>query len=350
MESVRWGILSISGHYALRVHAPLSSLPEARIVAIASREAGKAKEAAARFGIGRSYGSYAALIADPEVEAVYIPLPNSLHAEWAIAALDAGKHVLCEKPIAMNKSEAERMADKAKAKGLVLMEAFMYRFHPQWLRARKIVASGELGRLRAIQAWFSYNNPDPANIRNKPETGGGALYDIGCYAVSSARFLAAASPLPFNAERSSAREERSPSREPLRALYVADRDPTFGIDSRGTGLLDFGPEGPRASFHVATKAFPAQRVEVMGEKGSLAIGLPFNAYPDVPMVLEVSTGLGARRIEEGPVDQYGLMFAAFSRAVREGAGAPTPIEDGVANMAALDALFRSEKSGRWEAI
>jgi predicted dehydrogenase len=181
------------------------------------------------------------------------------------------------------------------------------------------------------------------NIRNKPEVGGGALYDIGCYAVSSARFLAAASPLPFNAERSS-------SREPLRVLYVADRDPVFGTDVCGSGLLDFGPEGPRTSFHVATSAFPAQRVEVMGENGSLAISLPFNAYPDMPMILEVSTSLGTRRIEEGPADQYGLMFAAFSRAIREGRQEPTPIEDGVANMAVLDALFRSEKSGAWEAV
>jgi predicted dehydrogenase len=350
MESVRWGILSISGHYALRVHTPLSRLSEAKIVAIASRDAGKAKAAAARFGIGRSYGSYAELIEDPEVEAIYMPLPNSLHAEWAITALEAGKHVLCEKPIALDKAQAEGMAAKAKARGLLLMEAFMYRFHPQWLRARRIVASGELGRIRAIQTWFSYDNSDPANIRNKPETGGGALYDIGCYAVSSARFLAAASPgrspSLMDAGQKNAREEIVPSR----CLYVADRDPIFGTDVRGSGILDFGPEGPRVSFHVATKAFPAQRVEVMGEAGSLAISLPFNAYPDVPMVLEVSTSLGTRRIEEGPADQYGLIFAAFSRAIREGKPEPTPIEDGVANMAVLDALFRSEKSGAWEAV
>lgn len=335
MESVRWGIMSVSGHYALRVHTPLSGLAEAKIVAIASRGADKAKEAALRFGIGRSYGSYAELLADREVEAVYIPLPNNLHAEWASAALDAGKHVLCEKPLAMDRKEAEAMAAKARQKGLLLMEAFMYRFHPQWRRAREIIAAGELGRIRAIHAWFSYNNPDPANIRNKTETGGGALYDIGCYAVSSTRFLASA--------------VRNRPTEPERVLYLADRDPVFGTDSRGTGILDFGPDGPRASFQIATKAFPMQRVEVMGEKGSMALGLPFNAYPDAPMILEVSTSLGTRRVESGPIDQYALMFAAFSRAIREGAkAAPTPIEDGVANMAALDALFRSEKSGSWE--
>jgi len=335
MDPVRWGILSVSGHYALRVHQPLSRMSEARIAAIASRGPQKAAEAAARFGIPKSYGSYAELVADPEVEAVYIPLPNNLHAEWAIAALKAGKHVLCEKPIAMDANQAKAVAAVAKDKGLLLMEAFMYRFHPQWLRAREIVASGELGRLRAIQCWFSYNNADPANIRNRPETGGGALYDIGCYAISSARFLASASP-------------GSPA-EPVRGLFVAERDPDFGTDTLGTGLLDFGPY-LRSSFHIATKAFPVQRVEALGERGSLAAILPFNAYADVPMALEVTTGLGTRRIEAGPADQYELMFRAFSNAIRAKAPAPTPIEDGIANMAAIDALFRSEKSGKWEAV
>ena len=344
MEPVRWGIMSVSGHYALRVHQPLSRLPEARIVSIASRGREKAAQAAARFGIAKSHGSYAELVADPDVEAVYIPLPNNLHAEWAMAALDAGKHVLCEKPLAMDAKQARDMAAKAKQKGLLLMEAFMYRFHPQWVRAREIVASGELGRLKAIQSWFSYNNVDAANIRNRPETGGGGLYDIGCYAISSARFLAGASASRF------AGEGRGPSPEPVRGLFVSDRDSQLGTDIRGTGLLDFGPGGPRASFHISTQAFPVQRVEAMGESGSLAISLPFNAFADVPLVLEVTTGLGTRRIEAGPADQYELMFAAFCRAVREKTQAPTPPEDGIANMAVIDALFRSEKSGAWEKI
>jgi predicted dehydrogenase len=225
------------------------------------------------------------------------------------------------------------MAAAARDSGRLLMEAFMYRFHPQWARAREIVASGELGRLRSIQAWFSYNNTDPENIRNRVETGGGALYDIGCYAVSSARFLASASP--------------GCPPEPSRCLYIADRDPAFGTDVRGTGILDFGPAGPRASFHVSTKAFPVQRVEAVGERGSLAVILPFNAYSDVPLALEVATGLGTRRVECGPADQYALMFAAFSRAVRAQGPAPTPIEDGIANMAALDSLLASEESGKW---
>ncbi len=343
MEPVRWGIMSISGHYALRVHQPLSRLAEARVVAIASRGRDKAAQAAARFGIAKAHGSYAELVADPEVEAVYIPLPNNLHAEWAIAALEAGKHVLCEKPLAMDATQARAMAAKAEQKGLLLMEAFMYRFHPQWVKAREIVASGELGRLKAIQSWFTYDNADAANIRNRPETGGGGLYDIGCYAISSARFLAGAS-------AASAGEGLRHSPEPERGLFVSDRDPELGTDIRGTGLLDFGRGGPRASFHISTQAFPVQRVEAMGERGSLAMTLPFNAFADVPLVLEVTTNLGTRRIEAGPADQYALMFAAFSRAIREKSHAPTPPEDGIANMAAIDALFRSEKSGAWERI
>jgi len=336
MEPVRWGIMSVSGHYTLRIHHPLSHLGEARIVAIASRGRDRAAEAATRFGIAKSHGSYAELVADPEVEAVYIPLPNNLHAEWAMAALDAGKHVLCEKPLAMDAAQAKAMTAKAKEKGLLLMEAFMYRFHPQWTRAREIVASGELGRLRAMHCWFSYNNADAANIRNKPATGGGALYDIGCYAISCARFLASGSP-------------GSPN-EPERGLYIAERDTAFGTDSLGTGFLDFGLVGPRATFHISTRAFPVQRVEAMGDQGSLAVILPFNAYSDLPIAIDVATDLGTRRVLSGPVDQYGLMFSAFSKAVRSKAPAPTPPEDGIANMAAIDALFRSEKSGKWERI
>ena len=328
MEAVRWGILSVSGHYALRVHGPLSRLPDARIVAIASRDKAKATAAAARFGISKSHASYEALLADPEVEAVYIPLPNDLHAEWTEKALRAGKHVLCEKPLAMDAQEAREMAGVAREKGLLLMEAFMYRFHPQWMRAKEIVDSGEIGAVRAVNVNFSYNNGDPANIRNRVENGGGALYDIGCYAISASRWMAGA--------------------EPRRGLALMERDPVFGTDRLSSAILDFG--GCRATFNVGTRLFPVQRVEVLGEKGAVAVILPFNAYPDVPLALEVSTSLGTRTIQAGPADQYAAMFSAFGRALRSGSPAPTPIEDGIANMAVIDALFSSEKSGGWVEI
>jgi predicted dehydrogenase len=334
MERVSWGILSVSGHYKLRVHGPLSRLEGVAVSAIASRDAAKAAEAAARLGIPKSYGSYEELVADPGIDAVYIPLPNNLHAQWAIAALDAGKHVLCEKPLAMDSAQALAMSARAREKGLLLMEAFMYKFHPQWIRAAEIIASGEIGRLVATHAWFSYSNADPANIRNKTETGGGALYDIGCYAVSTARFLAEAAGLG----------------EPRRALSLVERDERSGTDTLSSGILDFGPGGPRSSFHVSTRAFPSQRVEALGEKGSVSLRIPFNMYADTPAALDVTTSVGSRKVELGPADQYGLMLAAFSRAVREGGPSPVPPEDGIAGMAALDALFRSEKSGAWEGV
>jgi len=334
MEAIRWGILSVSGHYKLRVHGPLSKLPEARIAAIASRDRAKAEAAAAELGIPKAYGSYAELVADPGIDAVYIPLPNDLHERWAIAALKAGKHVLCEKPMAMNAAGAGEMAAAARDSGRLLMEAFMYKFHPQWRRAAEIVASGEIGEPRAIHAWFSYSNADPGNIRNKAENGGGALYDIGCYAVSTARFIAAAAGIG----------------EPERALALVERDKASGTDVLSSGILDFGPGGPRSSFHVSTRAFPGQRVEILGDRGRITVALPFNMYGDIPAVLEIVTGQGSRRVELGPADQYGLMFAAFSRAMREGSPAPYPAEDGVRGMAALDALFKSAASGAWESI
>jgi predicted dehydrogenase len=330
MEPVRWGILSISGHYALRVHLPLSRLPEARIVGIASRDHEKAAAAAARLGIPKSFGSYEALLADPEIEAVYIPLPNTLHAEWSSKALEAGKHVICEKPVAMDAAQAKSMVASAKKNKRLFMEAFMYRFHPQWRRAREILDTGEIGKVRAVSCSFSYNNTDPSNIRNRMDVGGGALYDIGCYAISVSRWLVGA--------------------EPSRVISLMNRDATFGTDNLSSGLLDFGASGARASFTVATRAFPVQRVEVTGERGSMHLNLPFNAYPDMPMILEVSTGLGTRRIEAGPADQYGLMFAAFSKAIRENSTAPTAPDDAVANMAVIDALFKSEMSGGWENV
>ncbi len=334
MERVSWGILSVSGHYKLRVHGPLSRLPEARIAAIASRDRARAESAAAALGIPEAYGSYEELLADPGIDAVYIPLPNDLHAEWAIAALRAGKHVLCEKPMAMDAAQAASMAAAARSSGRLLMEAFMYKFHPQWRRAAEILSSGEIGSPRAIHAWFSYANADPKNIRNKAENGGGALYDIGCYAVSSARFIAAAAGIG----------------EPERAMALVERDGASGTDVLSSGILDFGPGGPRSSFHVSTRAFPGQRVEALGERGRITIPLPFNMYGDVPAILEVDTGLGSRRLELGPADQYGLMFAAFSKAVREGSPAPYTAEDGIRGMAALDALFRSATSGAWEKV
>jgi predicted dehydrogenase len=301
------------------------ALSEARITALASRNTEKARESALRYGAAKAYGSYEALLADPDVEAVYISLPNNLHLEWCIRAMEAGKHVLCEKPFAMDAAQARMAAAVAARTGTFLMEAFMYRFHPQWRRVKKAIECGEIGSIRAVHAFFSFNLTDPSNIRNIRETGGGALYDIGCYAISSARFIV--------------------GREPERVVSLITRDKQFGTDILSSAILDFGTT--RATFSVTTQSFPFQRVEILGSSGRITVVLPFNAFPDVPLEVQIATSVGTRTWMSQPEDQYGLMFQEASLAIREGRPAPTPVSDAIANMAVLDAVFASEESGGW---
>ena len=328
MKPLVWGILSVSKHYALRVHPALRGLAAAEVRAIASRSLSKAREAAARFGIEKAYGSYEELLADPGIEAVYIPLPNDMHAEWIRRCADAGKHVLCEKPFGMNAAETEAAVRYAESKGVRVMEAFMYRFHPQWRRVREIIADGELGEIHSIHVQQAFMNRDPKNIRNKTENGGGAVYDIGCYAVSAARFL-------LNAE-------------PKRVVALLERDADFGTDVLSSAILDFGRA--RALFTVSTASWPGQRVDIRGTEGEILIRLPVNMFTDVPAEVTVTTRIASRALALGPADQYALMFEAFCRAVREDKPVPTPPSDGIANMKVLDALFRSGESGRWEDV
>jgi predicted dehydrogenase len=328
MKPVVWGVLSVSDHYSLRVHTYLARSPLVELRGIASRDRKRAERAARELGMPRAYGSYEELLADKEIEAVYIPLPNHLHAEWVKKAADAGKHVLCEKPFAMNAAEAEGAIRHAKSKGVLVMEAFMYRFHPQWKRAREIVASGEIGTPHVVSTLFSYMLTDPTNIRNILSAGGGGIPDIGCYAVSSARFLI--------------------GREPTRVISLVHRDAQLGTDILSSGILDFGVT--RSMFTVGTQTHSWQRVDVLGSDGELTVVLPFNTYPDTPMQVSVSTSVGSRQIYAPAADQYVEMFEAFSRVVREGGTEPTPPEDAIANMKVLDALVRSEKSGGWEKV
>jgi predicted dehydrogenase len=328
MKPVVWGVLSVSTHYSLRVHTNLSRSPFVQVRAIASRTKDKASEAARELGIPKAYGSYADLLADKEIEAVYIPLPNHMHAEWVKKAADAGKHVLCEKPFAMNAAEAAEAIRYAERKGVRVMEAFMYRFHPQWKRAREIVKAGEIGPVHSISTIFTYSLNDPRNIRNILAAGGGGISDIGCYAVSGARYLM--------------------GREPPRVISLVHRDPGMGTDILSTGILDFGHA--RCQFTVGTQTHPWQRVDVLGSGGEIALLLPFNAYPDVPVQVSVTTSLGTRQIYTPAMDQYVEMFEAFSRAMRDGTPVPTPAQDAIDNMKVLDALFKSEKSGGWEKV
>ena len=328
MKPVTWGVLSVSSHFVGRINTGVRKSPLNLIQAIASRSADTSRAAAARLGIPRAYGSYAELLADKDIEAVYIPLPNSLHAEWVKKAADAGKHVLCEKPFAMSAEEAQQTFDYARRKGVLVMESLMYRFHPQWIRAGEIVRGGDLGEIHAVTTFFSYMLPDPGNVRNILEIGGGAIRDVGSYAVSAARFLLGA--------------------EPTRVLSLMYRDPILKTDTLSTGILDFGKA--RSVFTVGTQTQAWQRVDAVGSAGSLAIHIPFNAYSDAPAELTVTGWNGTRTVQVPASDQFVEVFDAFSRAVRAGGPVPQPPEDTVNNQKVLDALFQSEKSGSWEPV
>jgi predicted dehydrogenase len=328
MDPVRWGVLGVADHYILRVYVPTRDSSNVEIVGIASRDAEKAKRAAEKYGIPVSYGSYEKLLEDDRIEAVFIPLPNHLHAEWVKKAADAGKPVLCEKPLAMDARQAREVIDYAKKKNVMLMEAFMHRFHPQWQRVRDLAKIGEIGLVSTVQTLFTYSLTDPNNIRNILEYGGGAVRDIGCYAVNVARFI-------LNAE-------------PIRVVSLISRDPQVKTDTLSSVLLDFG--SARSLFTVATQTFPFQRVDILGTGGRITVHLPFNIFPDVPVRVTVENGVGKRELYLGPSDMYSLEFEAFSRALREGREAPTPPEDALHNQMVLDAVFRSEKSGNWETV
>lgn len=328
MIPVQWGVLSVSGHYRLRVQIPVRESELLTMKAIASRSAEKAAAAAEEFGIEHSFGTYEELLADPDIQAVYIPLPNHMHAQWVRKAADAGKHILCEKPFSLDAAETEAAIAYAEGKGVKVMEAFMYKLHSQWLRAAELVRIGEIGTIHAVNVFFTYNNRDPENIRNRKEAGGGALLDIGCYAVSASRLIM--------------------GREPVRAVSLIRNDPAFGTDVLTSALLDFGDA--RASFTVGTQTFPFQRVEVLGSRGALTVHIPFNMYPDVPARLTVTTGVGTREIEFEPEDQYARLFEEFSIAVAEDLPVPIPSRDAVLNQKVLDAVARSAESGGWETV
>ena len=333
---VRWGVLSTAKIGWEKVIPAMQRGQMCSIDAIASRSLDSAKAWADKLGIPKAYGSYEALLADPTIEAIYNPLPNDLHVEWTLKAARAGKHVLCEKPFALNAREAAQVREVAgTGPGQVhIMEAFMVRFHPQWLRARELVRSGELGELRTVQVAFSYSNQNAANIRNKPENGGGALYDIGCYAIAAGRFL-------FDAE-------------PTRVMAMVERDPVFKTDRLTSALLDFG-DGRRLDFTVSTQAAPFQRVQAIGTKKRLEMEIPFNAPPGEAMRIFIDDGqvIGGRAVAVetlAPCDQYTLQGDAFSRAVRGEVALPYGLDDAICNMRIIDALFASEISGGWVAL
>jgi predicted dehydrogenase len=326
MRKLRWGVLGAANIALAKVIPAMQRGRLTEVVALASRSMQRAQEAAGRLGIPRAYGSYEALLADAEVEAVYIPLPNHLHVSWSIKALEAGKHVLCEKPLAMSVQEAETLVAAGRRHAhLKLMEAFMYRHHPQWVKTAQLVREGRVGQLRTIHSFFSYFNRDPANVRNQAEIGGGGLLDIGCYCVSLARFLC--------------------GREPIRVVALMDFDPDFRTDRLASGLLDFGDV--TSTFTCGTQLTPYQRVQVFGTQGRIEIEIPFNAPPDRPCCMWHHTETELNMIELAVCDQYTIQGDLFSQAVLSDTPVPTPIEDAVANLRVIEALFRSHTAGGW---
>jgi len=331
LRKVKWGVLGVANIAVEKVIPAMQRGEVSEIAAIASRDLARARDAADRLGIGRAYGCYEDLLADSGIEAVYNPLPNDLHVPWTLKALQAGKHVLCEKPIGLDASEARSLIEARNRAGKLVAEAFMVRYHPQWRRARELVGAGAIGAAGAIQTFFSYRLLDPANVRNRPP-GGGALYDIGCYAILTARYI-------FGAE-------------PTRVVATLDRDPNFRTDRLVSAILEF-PRGKHLTFGAATQLSGHQRVTIVGETGRIEITIPFNAPPDRLTRIMVDTGEdmfgGGARVEEFPVcDQYTLQGDAFSRAMLGEAPLEFPLEDAVMNMRVIDALFRSAERGSWE--
>lgn len=329
MNKVRWGVLSTANIGLKKVLPAMQQGQFCEIAAIGSRDLAAARAAATELDIPKAYGSYEALLADPEIDAIYNPLPNHLHVAWSIKALEAGKHVLCEKPIGLSAAQGQELvAAAARYPHLKVMEAFMYRHHPQWQRAQEIVAAGGLGELKTINSFFSYYNDDPANIRNRADVGGGGLMDIGCYNISLSRFI-------FGAE-------------PSRVLGIIEYDPQFQTDRLASGIMDFG--GGTATFTCSTQLSPHQRANIYGTEGRIEIEIPVNAPPDRPCRIWYQRGSGIEEIVFDTVDQYTIQGDLFARAVLDDTPVPTPLTDAVANMRVIEAVVASAKDDAWVAI
>jgi predicted dehydrogenase len=326
MKKVRWGIVSTAKIGTVKVIPAMQRSPYSEVTAIASRESNKAAAAAKQLGIAKAYGSYEELLADPDIDAIYNPLPNHLHVPVSIRALEAGKHVLCEKPVGMNVAEAEQLLTAStKYPKLKVMEAFMYRHHPQWQKALALVKEGKIGELKTIHSFFSYFNTDPANIRNKADVGGGGLMDIGCYCISLARFI-------FN-------------RMPKRIVGIVDYDPATKTDRLASGIMDFS--SGTATFTCSTQLVSYQRVNIYGTNGRIEIEIPFNAPPDKPCRLWHATNDKTEEIQFEICDQYTIQADLFSQSILNDTPVPTSLHDAVENMKVIEAMVRSGKENQW---
>jgi predicted dehydrogenase len=328
---LRFGVLSTAAIGTKKVIPAMQRGQHTTVTAIASRDLAKAGDAASALGIPRAYGSYEELLAAPEIDAIYNPLPNQLHVPWSIKAAEAGKHVLCEKPIGMTVAEVRLLIEARDRTGVRIAEAFMIRSSNQWLRVGELLSQKRIGELRAVTGFFSYFNVNPANIRNRVETGGGGIYDIGCYLIHSSRFA-------FN-------------QEPTRVVAALDRDPQMGTDRLASAILEF-PSG-HAIFTCSTQLIPYQRIHFLGTQGRIELEIPFNAPNDRPtrMFLDATGDLSGSGIstESFPTgDQYTSQGDAFAKAILNGGEVPVTLEDALGNMAVIEAIFKSSVSGKWE--
>ena len=330
-RKIRWGVLSTANIGLKKVIPAMQQGRYSTIAAIASRNLGKARAAATALGIADAYGSYEDILADPKIDAIYNPLPNHLHVPWTIKAAEEGKHVLCEKPLAMSAAEAETLLAVRERTGVKIGEAFMIRSFPQWLRLRQLLDEGRIGELRSVSGFFSYFNIDAENIRNRADIGGGALMDIGCYMIHASRYGFA--------------------QEPTRVISLIDRDPQMHTDRLTSAILEF--PGGHSIFTCSTQLIPFQRIHFLGTRGRIEIEIPVNAPPDRPTRILIDStgdlsGIGIATETFPACDQYTLQGDAFSKAILEDTQVPVPLEDGIANMAVIDAVFASAISGKWE--
>jgi predicted dehydrogenase len=326
MDKIRWGVLSTARIGTNQVIPAMQQGSYSQVTAIASRDKQRAETVARQLGIGTAHGSYTELLNDPDVDAVYIPLPNEQHVPWSIKALEAGKHVLCEKPIALSADEAQTLLDAASGyPQLKVMEAFMYRHHPQWQRTKELVAGGAVGDVRTIQSVFSYSNLDPANIRNRAENGGGGLMDIGCYNISLSRFIF--------------------GEEPTRVCSEVEYDPRFNTDRLVSAMLDFSRG--TATFTCSTQLSPYQRVNIFGTTGRIEVEIPFNAPAQRPTRVWYAHDATIDELVFDVCNQYTLQGDLFSRAILDDTTVPTPLQDAVDNMRVIDAIVRSGRERSW---
>jgi predicted dehydrogenase len=339
MESiVNWGVLGAANIAVKHALPGMREAPSAKLLAIASRDLGKAQAVAQALGVPRAYGSYDALLADGEIDAVYVPLPNPLHFEWSLRALEAGKDVLCEKPLCLSSEQISELCAARDRSGRKIEEAFAYRNHPQWTKVLEIIASGTLGAVRSVHGTLAKQFLDPTDIRNNPNDGGGGIYDLGSYAISACNMIF--------------------GRKPARVVAALERDPAFGIDRLSSALLDYGDA--HAAFTVATQAGSSawgshQQLSILCAQGWLRLEFPYSQVRPTECRVEIgdATSVGAfptSTLSFAAINQFALQAERFSRLVRGEAVRAWPIEEARDTLRTIEGLFESARTGAWQSL